>query len=306
MTIEPPQPSRCPVCRSNQTLSEYSSASLAVDRCASCEHRFARHSPVVEASDYYEHTPQSVQFVSSLEFTRRRQARLILSRFARHGKTSDWLDFGCGRGWFLDEARSRASGAIAGFDSSALSRTWLRESGLLAAEPRTDDPFWPDWSSLPFSPRVVSFLDVIEHVAEGGAERLLRRLHEELPALEWIVLKVPASEGILYRTAHAIRNAFPGPYQQLHQVGTSPPHHHYFSQRSLRTLIVNAGYVVVDLMLDHDVDNVFHRSGSLARLPGGALLTRLIRLGPADSVIMFARVGQHAKAGGPGSATPPT
>ena len=292
------QPSGCPICGLCAGQPEYASASLAVDKCANCGHRVARHTTGTPMSDYYEHTPQSAQFLSSLEHTRRRQARLVLSRFVEHHELADWLDFGCGRGWFLDEARARATGPIAGFDSSLLSRSWLRERSILAAEPRTDDPLWPDWASLPFSPRVVSLLDVIEHIAERGAERLLQRLRQELPALEWVVLKVPASEGVLYRTAQALRYAFPGLYLQLYQVGTSPPHHHYFSHHSLHSLVANAGYSVVDLMLDHDIDNVFQRVESLAWLPGGTLPTRLIRLGPADSVIVFAKVGSHARVKG--------
>jgi len=296
MALGPTQPRHCPICGSNVTQPEYVSTSLEVDRCADCGHRFSHHAEWRETSDYYEHTPQRARFVSSLQYTRRRQARVMLSRFARLGELSDWLDFGCGRGWFLEEARTRASGPIAGFDSSVISRSWLRQRGILAAEPLTDDPFWPDWASLPFSPRIVSLLDVVEHLAQGDAERLLRRLREELPALEWLLLKVPASEGILYRIAHALRNAFPGLYLQLHQVGTSPAHHHYFSHQSLQTLVVNAGYVVVDLMVDHDVDNVFHRSAALERLPGGELAGRLIRIGPADSVIIIARVGPRVEA----------
>jgi hypothetical protein len=297
MASRPTQPSGCAICGSQAGQPEYASASLEVDQCAGCGHRTARHASGVKTSDYYEHTPQTAPFLSSLEFTRRRQARLVLSRFVEHHEVADWLDFGSGRGWFLEEARVRATGPVAGFDSSLLSRRWLHERSILAAQPRTDDPLWPDWASLPFSPRVVSLLDVIEHLAERGAERLLQRLRKELPTLEWVVLKVPASEGVLYRAARALRYAFAGLYLQLYQVGTSPPHHHYFSHQSLRTLVVNAGYSVVELMVDHDIDNIFHRVESLAGLPGGTLPTRLIRFGPADSVIVFAKVGSPLRPG---------
>jgi hypothetical protein len=94
-----------------------------------------------------------------------------------------------------------------------------------------------------------------------------------------------------------LRYAFAGLYLQLYQVGTSPPHHHYFSHQSLRSLVVNAGYSLAELMVDHDIDNIFQRIEPLAKLPGGTLPTRLIRLGPADSVIVFAKVGSRAQAG---------
>jgi hypothetical protein len=199
------------------------------------------------------------------------------------------VDLGSGRGWFLDEARAAGIAPLAGFDTSDLARRWLREADVPAAVPRSDNPTWPDWSSLAFVPAVVTVLDVLEHFPREHAEAALRRLRAELPGLRCVVVKVPVSDGVLYRSARALKRIHPEPYRQLYQVGTSPPHHHYFSRRSLRLILEKAGFAVTELWTDPDVDNLFHRIPSLAQLPGGGLAARVLRWGPADSAIAFAR-----------------
>ena len=286
----------CSVCGGASRSSELESVAVRITRCRGCGHREAWHAPAADASDYYLNTPQSPTFVAALEVTRRRQARKIAARLSElAGGDSGWFDFGFGRGWFLQELRARTGAArVGGFDASPLSRAWGREQGFEVAEPLAGDPFWPDWRSFSFSPRIVSLLDVLEHFPAGQARALLGRLRAELPTLEWIVVKVPVSEGILYRTAHALRRLQPGLFAQLYQVGTFPPHYHYFNRRSLRALLEQTGHDVVDLLADHDVDNIFHRIEGLAWLPGGASATRLIRLFPADSAVAFARIaGAH-------------
>jgi hypothetical protein len=267
------------------------SAPLRVVRCPDCDHRQALHNDQQPRSDYYEHTPQAEAFVRSLEITRRRQAKRIIADASEViGDPSGWLDFGCGRGWFLDEMRAAdATQFFAGFDTSSLSRQWLAEQGIEVAQPSAADALLPDFDSLSFPPRIMSFLDVVEHFAGEQAFRLLQGLSAALPSLEWLVIKVPISSGFLYRTAHMLRRIAPGPYRQLYQVGTFPPHYHYFNVGSLTHLIEKVGYEIVRVVRDPDVDNLFHRIPALSSVPGGALVTRAIRVLPQDTAIAFAR-----------------
>jgi hypothetical protein len=289
---------RCAVCDGDQRSVEYQTEALTVSLCATCGHREARHAPVATAtSDYYEHTPQGEAFLASLQVTRRRQARDILGRFAaKASRPRAWLDFGCGRGWFLDEARRAGAAPVAGFDTSEHATRWLEAEGYAVTHPRIDDPSWPDFSSLPFAPVVVSALDVIEHLPQAAAERALCRLRTELPRMTWLVVKVPVSEGTLYRVARGGRYLFPAVYRQLYQFGTVPPHYHYFSTQSLHRLLARAGFEVTDTWTDHDVDNLFHRIPALSRLPGGEYAARTLRMFPADSAIVVARVRDRADA----------
>jgi len=280
----------CAICHSRGRRAEHREPALEVWRCRGCGHREARHVPPARPSDYYENTPQDPRFVASLGVTRRRQARAILSLFERALGTPDgWLDFGCGRGWFLREARAAGVARLAGFDSSPLSTAALRDEGFEIARPSAADPGWPDWSSLGAAPRRLGLLDVIEHFPDEGPRRVLERLRAELPTLEAIVVKVPVAEGALFQAARALRPLAGGPYRQLFQVGTHPPHYHYFCWRSLEMLLEQSGFRLVDLWPDADVDDLFQRIPPIARWPGGAWAARAVRLFPADALVAIAR-----------------
>lgn len=277
--------SQCHVCGA-ALREEHADATLSVFRCGACEHRQARHLRAA-TGDYYEHTPQAPAFLASLEETRRRQARELLARVTpRVGTAAPWLDFGCGRGWFLDEAARAGRPALAGFDSSALSRQWLADRGVAAPAPRADDAHWPDWSTSAVRPEVASLLDVVEHFE--APEAPLARLATELPTLRWAVVKVPISDGALFQVARRLRQVAPGPYRQLFQVGTTPPHWHYFSRASLARWAAS----LVDWRpalewTDPDVDDLFGRVGALQGLPGGRQAARLLRHLPHDSALVL-------------------
>lgn len=278
------------MCRASEASLEHRQPDLEVWRCRACGHRRAAHAAPAVASDYYENTPQDDRFVASLGLTRRRQARDILARLDRAGVApAGWLDFGCGRGGFLREARAGGVTELSGFDTSRLSTETLAAEGFAMATPSPQDPAWPDWSGLPTRPRLVSLLDVIEHFEGDGPRRALRRLRDELPALEAVVVKVPVAEGALFQAARTIRRFAPGPYRQLFQVGTAPPHFHYFCRRSLTDLLAGAGFSVVDLWTDRDVDDLFGRMPAIAHWPGGRLAARAVGLFPADAMIAIAR-----------------
>lgn len=280
----------CPICRATDEVLEHREPELEVWRCRGCGHRRATHASA-PATDYYENTPQDPRFVASLGLTRRRQAGDILARLARAGAPkAELLDFGCGRGWFLREARTAGLSGLAAFETSRLAVEELTRDGFPVARPSASDPYWPDWSSLPARPRVVSFLDVIEHFPGDGPRAALRRLREELPGLEAIVIKVPTSEGVFFRAARAVKARVPGLYRQLFQVGTHPPHEHYFCRRSFELLLGDVGFAVVDLWGDRDVDDLFQRIPPIAHWPGGRLAARAAGLFPSDSMIAIARV----------------
>jgi Methyltransferase domain len=281
----------CPICRATSGRVEHREPALEVWRCGGCGHRRATHAAPASATDYYENTPQDERFVASLRVTRERQAREILGRVGRAAlPAGDWLDFGAGRGWFLRVARAAGVAPVSGFDTSRLATESLSADGFAMARASTSDPFWPDWSSLPRAPRVVFFLDVIEHFEGEEARRALVRLRAELPALEAVVIKVPAAEGVFFRAARALKAVAPAPYRQLFQVGTVPPHEHYFCRRSFETLLGQTGFSIVDAWGDRDVDDLFQRIPPLAHWPGGRWASRAAGLFPADARVAIARV----------------
>jgi SAM-dependent methyltransferase len=276
----------CLVC-GYETVIEHQSGLLSVELCRSCGHRRARHHQRDTHLDYYENAPSSL-YVQSLGETRKRQARNILRRVASLGVADEpWLDFGCGRGWFLQQARAVGRKRLAGFDASEISRGWLKQEGFASANPRPQE-HWPDWSTLPEMPAIVSFFDVIEHFEDpaGVLERILR----EIPELKWIVLKVPVSDGFMFRMGKALRSLAPGIYDQLFQVGTFPPHFQYFSRRSMERLLGRLPAEVALRWGDREVENLFWRIAGCERLPGGELAAKLTNVLPRDTMIWAIRI----------------
>lgn len=281
------QASTCGIC-SGIVTEEYRSPLVTVEYCRACDHRQAVHRAPQHANDYYENTPTRPRFVASLRATRERQAREMLRRISKLGEGDrPWLDFGSGRGWFLQEAKASGRRHLAGFDASEIALGWLAQEGITAARPRSGE-FWPDWSTLPEGPEVLSLLDVLEHFEDPRA--VLGRLLAELPSLRRIVLKVPTADGALFSVAKAMRNKAPSLYEQLFQAGTFPPHYHYFSRASMRALLAEFPLEIEREWGDSDVDNLFWRIASLERLPGGKVAGAALALLPADSAVWILKV----------------
>jgi hypothetical protein len=242
------------------------------------------------------------EFLASLATTRQRQAKAILARInAQLPAADDLLDFGAGRGWFLDAARASGMRRLAGTDTSAESVTSLRERGIeghLIAPP-TERAWDLQLGALSFRPRVVTFLDVIEHFAADRLPAMFGDILDQLrPELELVVIKVPVADGLLYRTAGLLARArVVGPLDQLYQVGTFPPHFSYFTRRSLGELVQSHGLRVVDRigLLEFDPSTFGSRVSALHRAPRA--VTRLLGASVAlvaerttqDSYVVLAR-----------------
>jgi hypothetical protein len=294
----------CPICRSCLTPWKRITDRLALARCSDCGHTVAEHCGEKVSDDYHQQYDLG-PFLASLEATRLRQADLIIDRLQGFGAFDRLLDFGAGRGWFLRRCRERGAEQLVGSDNSLLALKGLSEWGIPSIPAPSLEHMGEDlerWlASLPFPPRVVSFLDVIEHFPENRAQELITRITKSLIGrLEWVVIKVPVSEGFLYRLARKMRWAgICGPLEQLYQVGTHPPHFHYFSRRSLRRFISNCSLREVERIEDFDFEpeSLGARVGALRRIPdsaasaAGRLLGKGIALTKAyDSQILLLRV----------------
>lgn len=262
----------------------------------------AEHLAVPRADLDYHRQYDDGDFLRSLATTRRRQAKTILARVhAQLPGADDLLDLGTGRGWFLDEARASGMRRIAGADTSADSIAGLRErgyEGLLIAPP--SEKSWDlRLRALSFRPRVLTLLDVIEHFA---AERLSSMFHDIVdqlrPELELVVIKVPVSDGLLYRAAAQLARArMIAPLDQLYQVGTFPPHFSYFSRRSLAMFLSAHGMRAIDGvgLLELDPSTVGSRVSALRRAPQavtrvlGASIALVAERTTQDSYVVLAR-----------------
>jgi len=235
---------------------------LTVHLCPACRHRCAVHeNGGALSADYHSQYDQGI-YVDSLERTRRRQARLIMATLTGLGIAPDHLiDFGAGRGWFLSEIQKNGASALAGADTSDLSLKTVQSMGIETAGIQIEqEKLMVDLSSLSFQPTTLSLLDVIEHFPVSSLENYMRALLDLLPRARWVIVKVPMAEGILFRIARLFSAmGWNKPYHQLFQVGTFPPHFHYFSKRSLEIFLSKFDIRPRRVIDDPDIDDLLGR-----------------------------------------------
>lgn len=264
--------------------------------------------------DYHEQYDQD-SYLTSLAASRTRQASILVSALAEAiGRLDAVLDFGAGRGWFLDACRAAGWRPIAGADTSPRAVAGLNARGIEAVVvPAPKNGTWHlELARLSFVPRTVTLLDVIEHFAPQWLGTMFEHLVAESgPSLEFVVIKVPVTNGTLYRLATGLAGlGFAGPLEQLYQAGTMPPHYNYFSRRSLRTFLERHGLsiIVVRDLIELDAATARGRVSSLGRLPApiaalaGRALALLSSLGPRDSVVAVCVIRRAGAATARGSA----
>lgn len=189
---------------------------------------------------------------------RRRQAIDVLRFALPHAPRGEWLDVGCGPGYLLAEARG-AGFAIRGIEpdakAAALARTRLGEGVVRHDTFREAEHASAD---------VVSTLDVLEHVPVADLGDFPSRVRATLrPGGVWVI-KVPSSEGLFFRVAHALR--LRRQIERLWQVGHAWPHTVYFDRATLAALLRRHGF-----------DVIAHRY--LSEVPLSTAVARLTMLG---------------------------
>lgn len=216
----------CPVCGGERFQSRMV-ADVAIRRCLACglrlgtfgERKRTNYADVDEAA-----------YVQSIARVRRAQSACIVELVRAHVQSGEWLDVGCGYGLVLAAARE-AGFAVRGLEPNAQAAAAANaslgcvEQGLLHEHTPPAD--------------VLSTLDVIEHLEDLDAfaqlaKRKLRRL--------WAI-KVPSSEGLLFRVAHALRAR--SAVRRLWQADYEHPHLVYFDQATLTRFLQKHGFEVV-------------------------------------------------------------
>ena len=278
------------------------SARLVLHRCRVCGHIVADHPGAEVDGDYHTQYDQSPGFLGSLEQTRTRQAAAMISKIRALVPGADAvLDFGCGRGWFLQECRRQGLARLLGADTSPRAVAMIRGMGMegVTLVPRGEDWVLPP-GALAFAPRILTLLDVIEHFPAARCGEIVRDILSTLaPGLELVVVKVPSSEGLLYRIAQALAKlGRPSALEQLYQVGTAPPHLSYFSPGSARRLLARCGLDVLaeDFDLEFEPASFGGRAHAVQVLPpplrratGYGLAAAARVTGAYDSVTFYAR-----------------
>jgi SAM-dependent methyltransferase len=221
-----PADSRCPVCDGQQFRSR-AIAGITIRRCLGCGLRISD-IPKKKTTGYA--TIDCGAYLQSIGRVRRAQGETIAAFVREHGGSGEWLDVGCGFGYVLEAAKA-AGFRVRGIEPdpnaarAARERVGNVEQGLL------------DESTEPAD--VLSTLDVIEHLHDLNAfAELVKRKVRVL----WVI-KVPSSDGLFFRVAHALR--IRRAVERLWQAGYEHPHTVYFDEASLRRLLGKHGFDVV-------------------------------------------------------------
>jgi hypothetical protein len=293
-------PGACPVCEHARLRPVTSPPGVTVFRCSECGHRVARHDTSATPQNDYHAQYDGGAFLDALRATRVRQAVHLIELLGRRiPEVSRVVDYGAGRGWFLEACRSAGVALVAGVDPSQIAVDGLTASGIEARQMAEDESASDTLACLSFRPRVVTLLDVVEHFPPDELRARLRSIVDACREdLEIVAMKVPVA-GLLYGGASLLaRSGAPRLLSQLYQVGTWPPHLNYFSTTSAERLLTTAGLRVVDRIGDPDFEpgSLGQRIGAngpvlrtLARVGGEAIRTAIRVTRRFDSAIFLAK-----------------
>jgi SAM-dependent methyltransferase len=202
-------------------------ADVTIRRCTSCGLLTSAIAPGRKLN-YADVDDQA--YLQSIGRVRRAQAEVIVAFVREHGGGGDWLDVGCGYGYVLDAARA-AGFAVRGIEpdekaaAAARARIGNVETGLLDEQTPAAD--------------VLSTLDVIEHLHDLDA---FAQLAARKARTCWVI-KVPSSDGLFYKVAHALRIG--GAVRRLWQSEYEHPHTVYFDEGTLTRFLERNGFEVV-------------------------------------------------------------
>lgn len=216
----------CPVCGGERFQARVI-AGLTIRRCVACG---LRTSAIAGNKGTNYADVDDAAYLQSIGRVRRTQGEAIVAFVREHQPTGEWLDVGCGFGYVLEAARAagfrvRGIEPVAKAAQAARDRVGDVEQGVLEETTSEAD--------------VLSTLDVIEHLDDLDAfARLVKRKARAL----WVV-KVPSSEGLFFRIAHALRIG--SAVKRLWQSDYAYPHTVYFDRATLTRFIGNHGFDVV-------------------------------------------------------------
>jgi len=216
----------CPVC-GEEGFHASVIAGLTLRRCTACGLR-TNATPTRNTTSYANVDPSA--YLQSIGRLRREQGTAIVSFVRSHGGSGEWLDVGCGFGYVLEAAQS-AGFTVRGIEPdptaarAARSRAADIEEGFLNESTSPAD--------------VLSTLDVLEHLENMNAfAELVKRKTRSL----WVI-KVPSSDGLFFRTAHALRIS--SAIARLWQSNYEHPHLVYFNEATLTRFLRKHGFDVV-------------------------------------------------------------
>lgn len=212
----------CLVCNSKKItkLDEYYQTNGLV-KCSNCEFVFMEKIPTEkDLQDYYglyEYNINQKPPASTID-----SYKILLDDFEKYRKTNKLLDVGCGRGWFLDEAKKRGW-EVYGSEYAEEAISLCRSKGLQMHQGKlTKNAF----KSLSFD--VVTSFEVIEHINNPN---------EELEIIHTFLRK----GGLFYCTTPNFNSVMRLYLKSSYNVICYPEHLSYYTKKTLTRVCENNG-----------------------------------------------------------------
>ena len=224
-----------------------------------------------------------VDYERAIGRVRRTQSKRILALVSAFKQSGCWLDIGCRYGEFLDLA-SRQNFTPHGLepDPDACSRaTALLGEGVVRQQMAEDDVI----QDARFD--VISLLDVLEHLPAEQLSQFAPMLRRKLRANGLLVVKIPSTEGLFFKIAHALGpfcgDMLKGVLRRLWQSEYAYPHTVYFSRSTLTRYLESSGFVILqhEYLADIPVSTVMDR----LRLNNRLNWLQAIVIAPAIAII---------------------
>lgn len=223
----------CPACGATERTARSLFAALTIRRCVACG---LLTSEIRTAGAVSYNDVDDSLYESAIGMLRRRQAIEVLRLAEPHAtKGGVWLDVGCGPGFLLAEARA-AGFQIRGIEPDT-------KAAALARARLGDDAVRHDTFRAAEKADVVSTLDVLEHVPVEELADFASRVRQSLRSGGLWAIKVPSTEGLFFRVAHALR--LRRQLVRLWQSEYAWPHTVYFSRATLTAFLARNGFHVV-------------------------------------------------------------
>jgi SAM-dependent methyltransferase len=173
---------------------------------------------------------------SALNTLRKQNFERILDRLelCRSQKRGSLLDVGCAHGWFLEAAQRRGYDVL-GIEPDPAMHAAAADRGFAVV-----NGLFPDDVPAGKAFDVISFNDVLEHLP--SADRALAFCRERLNPSGSLVINIPTSQGVFYRTGVVLdRLGLGDPLDRMWQKNFSSPHISYFRAEHLAILAQRCG-----------------------------------------------------------------
>lgn len=237
----------CPACGNDGFKGKRLLSRIAVKVCTQCGFLISQIDGLNGVYAEFSRINQSA-YHQAIGGLRQQQATEILSFVNAHSSgLKDWLDIGCSFGYLLIEARN-AGHNVFGVEPDETALTHAR--ALLG-----DNIVHQGWMSECTVPDncldIISMLDVLEHIPPQELPDFAKMIHRKLRPDGLWVIKVPSTDGLYFRLAHALlsfsRSIAAGFIKRLWQSEYEYPHTVYFNEDTIKLYLQNNAFEVIGM-----------------------------------------------------------